>query len=486
MKSTKIVVLFSIVLTFFVIAQFHERGIAQSQARIEIQPFLSGLSSPLFITHSRDGSGRLFVVEQPGRIQVFQPGSTAGSIFLDISARVLFGGERGLLGLTFHPRFAENRRFFVNYTRRPDGATVIAEYRVRADNPNLADNTETGLLTIPQPFANHNGGMVEFGPDGFLYIGMGDGGSANDPGNRAQNTEELLGKMLRIDVDRPDGQRLYSSPITNPFSGPAPGRDEIFAVGLRNPFRFSFDRLNGDLVVGDVGQNAVEEVDLVTVGANLGWRVFEGTRCTNLGPAACDPGSFTAPITQYNHTGGRCSITGGHVYRGSKSSLPFGSYIFGDFCTGEIFLFQNGAQRLLLDTNLSISSFGEDEAGELFVVSLSGTISRIVNPDAVEPAPVSISSFIVRKRASGVVIDPVTTRPNGKKFDIIVRGTGFQAGAVVLVNGVQMNTDPGAPPAEELIAKLRRPTLAVAGLFPVQVVNPDGGQSNVLMLRVSE
>ena len=212
------------------------------------------------------------------RIPVLQAGSVSPTLFLDMSSRVLYGGERGLLGLAFHPQFSSNRRFFVNYTRRFDGATVIAEYRVSAANPNVADTTETVLLTIPQPYENHNGGMIEFGPDGYLYIGMGDGGSGNDPGNRAQNLEELLGKMLRIDADRPQ-----IPPPGNPFVG-APGRDEIFAYGFRNPWRFSFDRLTGELYAGDVGQSAREEVDIVTRGGNYGWRVFEGTRCTNLGP----------------------------------------------------------------------------------------------------------------------------------------------------------------------------------------------------------
>ena len=213
---------------------------------------------PVYLTNAKDGTNRRFIVQQRGQILVLQPGSSSPTLFLDISNRVLYGGERGLLGLAFHPQFSSNRRFFVNYTRRFDGATVIAEYRVSAGNPNVADTTETVLLTIPQPYENHNGGMIEFGPDGYLYIGMGDGGSGNDPGNRAQNLEELLGKMLRIDVDRPQ-----IPPPGNPFVG-APGRDEIFAYGFRNPWRFSFDRLTGELYVGDVGQSAREEIDIVT------------------------------------------------------------------------------------------------------------------------------------------------------------------------------------------------------------------------------
>jgi len=294
---------------------------------IVLDPVLtSNLSSPLYVTHAHDGSNRLFIVEQPGRIKVLQPGATVPAIFLDITSLVLSGGEQGLLGLAFHPDYPNDRRFFVDYTRRPDGATVIAEYRVSASNPNVAETGGVTLLTIPQPFSNHNGGMVSFGPDGFLYIGTGDGGSGNDPGNRAQNVDELLGKILRIDVDHPENaSKLYSSPPGNPFFGSLPGRDEIFAYGMRNPWRFSFDRATGQIYAGDVGQNAVEEVDIVTPGGNYGWRVFEGTRCTNLDPASCSAGVFIPPIAEYVHSGGRCSVTGGYVYRGTKLTLPLGA-----------------------------------------------------------------------------------------------------------------------------------------------------------------
>ena len=285
-----------------------------------LQPYLSGLSSPLFLTHAGDGTNRIFVVEQGGRIKVVQPGSTTPTVFLDISSRLVAGGEQGLLGLAFHPGYAGNGRFFVDYTRSGDGATVIAEYHVSGD-PNVADPTESVLLTIPQPFANHNGGMLAFGFDGDLYIGMGDGGSANDPGNRAQDINNLLGKILRIDVSVPG---TYSSPPDNPFAGATPGADEIFAVGMRNPFRFSFDRLTGALWVGDVGQNAWEEVDVVTLGGNYGWRIFEGSHCSGNDPGLCGGSGFTGPVTEYSHVSGRCSITGGYVYRGSSGALPVG------------------------------------------------------------------------------------------------------------------------------------------------------------------
>lgn len=358
-------------------------SLAQAQnSNLQLQPVLTGLSSPVLVTNARDGRNRLFIVEQTGKIKVLQPGATTATEFLNIQSKIVSGGERGLLGLAFHPQFKMNRRFFVNYTRASDGATVIAEYHASANDPNIADTTETVLLTIAQPFANHNGGMVEFGPDGFLYIGMGDGGSANDPGNRAQNVNELLGKMLRIDVDHANGGVPYSSPASNPFFGNIAGLDEIFAVGLRNPWRFSFDRVTGQLYAGDVGQGAREEVDIITLGGNYGWRIFEGTRCTNNDPTLCTPGNFIAPILEYDHTNGRCSITGGYVYRGARQTLPLGTYVYSDYCTGEIFTAANGSSSVLLTAGGSVSSLGEDEAGEIYVVIHSGTISRLVNSNS--------------------------------------------------------------------------------------------------------
>jgi hypothetical protein len=342
----------------------------------------SGLSFPLYVTSAHDGSNRLFILEQPGRIKVLQPGQSTPTVFLDITSKVKTGGELGLLGLAFHPQYSSNRRFFVNYTRRPDSTTVIAEYRVSESDPNAAETEETVILTIDQPFDNHNGGMIEFGPDGFLYIGMGDGGNGGDPGNRAQNLEELLGKMLRIDIDNPESStKLYSSPSTNPFFGSTPGRDEIYAVGLRNPWRYSFDRGTGQLYAGDVGQNEVEEVDVITLGSNLGWKKYEGSRCFS-GP--CSSGTFVFPIVEYTNTGGsgRCSVTGGYVYRGTRSTLPTGAYVYADYCSGEIFMLEGGAQSVLLDTARRVSSFGEDEAGEIYVVDHTGGIYRMTNPEA--------------------------------------------------------------------------------------------------------
>jgi glucose/arabinose dehydrogenase len=351
-------------------------GSAQA-VRIDLVTALSGFTQPVYLTNADDGTGRRFIVEQPGRILVAQRAASVSTVFLDIQSRVLSGGEQGLLGLAFHPQYATNGRFFVNYTRRPDGATVIAEYHVSSTDPNQGDpNTEVVFLVIAQPYANHNGGMIEFGQDGYLYIGMGDGGSGNDPENYAQNIEALLGKMLRIDIDHPESMTvLYSSPTTNPFYGPTPGRDEIYALGFRNPWRFSFDRSNGVLYLGDVGQDAIEEIDVVSLGQNHGWRVWEGNQCTGLDP--CATAGFTFPIAQYTQSSGRCAITGGYVYRGSDGSLPAGAYVYGDFCTGEIFMLSDGEQTLLLNTPHNISSFGEDESGEIYVVTYGGTIFRI-------------------------------------------------------------------------------------------------------------
>ena len=434
---------------------------------IELEPRLSGLSSPIFITHAGDGTNRLFIVEQGGRILVLQPGSTAPTEFLNIASKISSGGERGLLGLAFHPQFENNRRFFVNYTRSGDGATVIAEYRASQSNPNIANTAETPILTISQPFSNHNGGILAFGPDGFLYIGMGDGGSANDPGNRAQNVNELLGKILRIDIDQPNGQIPYSSPSNNPFFGPTTGRDEIFAVGLRNPWRFSFDRLTGELYAGDVGQNVIEEIDIITRGGNYGWRVFEGTRCAN-DPLLCPSMAQIAPIAEYSHTGGRCSITGGYVYRGSRSTMMLGSYIYGDFCTGEIFMLMNGAQTRLLDTSLSISSFGEDEAGEIYVVGIGGTVHHIKGPQDTEPPPPVINSAFVRRRSTGELLDPITTKNKGKKYEVVVRGTGFPPSAVIVSNGQELGTT--GVIVGELIGRLKNSMLRNSGPLVIEVV----------------
>lgn len=359
----------------------------QTQPRSDALPPLAvtpivtaGLVQPLYVTHAGDGSGRLFIVEQGGRIRLLSQGTLQSAPFLDISDLVLAGGERGLLGLAFHPDYARNGRLFVSYTRQPDGATVVAEYR-RGSQADQADQQERRLMVVPQPFANHNGGMIAFGPDGTLYIGRGDGGGRGDPDNRGQNPNELLGKILRLDVDRGEP---YAIPADNPYASGG-GRPEIYALGLRNPWRFSFDRETGSLWVGDVGQYLWEEVDLVVRGGNYGWRLMEGRHCFSP-QTGCDRPGLQLPILEYGHEAGRCSITGGYVYRGSSRSALKGLYVYGDYCSGEIFGARleagaqprvNGGPQVLLRSGLRISSFGEDEAGELYVVDHGGGVYRL-------------------------------------------------------------------------------------------------------------
>ncbi|HNP28309.1 MAG TPA: PQQ-dependent sugar dehydrogenase [Nitrospirales bacterium] len=340
---------------------------------VELQPVVAhDFSKPVFLTGSPDQTHRLFVVEQDGHIVILNEGKKKSTPFLNIADRLATGGERGLLGLAFHPQYSANGRFFVNYTREKDGATVIAEYRVSSD-PDQATPTETTRLIIPQPYSNHNGGMIAFGPDALLYIGMGDGGAGGDPENRAQDRESLLGKILRIDVDGPPP---YGIPADNPFVGQQ-GQPEIFALGLRNPWRFSFDRQTGELWAGDVGQNLWEEIDVIAKGNNYGWRLLEGTHCFNPATNCEVTKSLVPPVTEYRHEQGRCSVTGGYVYRGKRLPALYGVYVFGDYCTGEIWGYRDGQTTQLLDTDLRIASFGEDREGELYVIGHQGKIFQI-------------------------------------------------------------------------------------------------------------
>ena len=265
---------------------------AQGSLTITLDDVVGGLTNPVYLTHAGDGSGRLFVVEQAGKIRIVQDGSLLSIPFLDIQNRVTSGGEMGLLSVAFHPSYKSNRRFFVNYTdRRPNLKTIVAEYQASAAKPNIAGTTEKVVLTIDQPYDNHNGGQLQFGPDGYLYIGMGDGGSGGDPQGNGQNKNALLGKLLRIDVDR---DSPYGVPAGNPFVGVS-GADEIWALGLRNPWRFSFDRANGRLFAADVGQNLYEEVDIINRAGNYGWNVMEGAHCYSP-PTGCDTTGLELPI----------------------------------------------------------------------------------------------------------------------------------------------------------------------------------------------
>ncbi len=350
-------------------------SLAPAYEAVEI---VGGLSAPLFVTAPPGDDSRIFIVEQGGLIRIFdfEEGLLA-TPFLDLTGIVSCCGERGLLGLAFHPDYANNGYFYLNHTRwasscaGDDECTKIVRYEV-SGNPNLADpGSREELLEISQPFGNHNGGMIEFGPgDGHLYIGMGDGGSGGDPYNLSQNPTSLLGKMLRIDVD---GGFPYAIPTDNPFVGEAP-LDEIWALGLRNPWRFSFDRATGDMWIGDVGQNAWEEVDHQPAsssgGENYGWRLMEGAHCYDP-PTDCDDGSLTYPVHEYSHGSG-CSITGGYLYRGSATELQ-GLYLFADYCNGRVWALDPSdysVEEIFTDENFgNITSFGEDAAGEVYLMA---------------------------------------------------------------------------------------------------------------------
>ena len=350
-----------------------------SSVAIELEPFVEGLEAPLLLTHAGDRSGRAFVVEQGGTIRTIADGEVAPEPFLDISDKTEGGGEQGLLGLAFHPDFERDGRFFVNYTDLA-GDTVVASYR--ADGPSADPNSEEVLLKIDQPYSNHNGGHLEFGPDGYLYIATGDGGSAGDPQDNGQNRDSLLGKLLRIDVDAAEG---YDVPDDNPFADGRDGAPEVWAYGLRNPWRFSFDRATDTLWVGDVGQGELEEINRVpqdAPGLNFGWNEMEGSRCFE--GSDCDTSDKILPITEYGHDQG-CSVTGGFVYRGDDFQELQGGYFFADYCSGHIWAIDSEARgpvdpTLLFSSERALSSFGLDEAGELYVTDIgAGEVLRVVS-----------------------------------------------------------------------------------------------------------
>lgn len=343
---------------------------------VKLEPYLSGFSFPLYVTTAKDGTKTLYVVEQGGTIKIVNNANIQEKPFLDIQDRVKSGGERGLLGLTCSPQFKKNKKFYVNYTHEEKGElkTRISEFR--------SDNTsrEKVILEFDQPYSNHNGGGIEFGPDGFLYIGTGDGGFRGDPHNNSQNLSTLLGKILRIDVS---SKEPYSIPKDNPFVSQKEARGEIWAYGLRNPWRFSFDRKTHLLIAGDVGQDLWEEIDIIEKGKNYGWRVMEGNHCYR--PSKnCSQKGLTLPVYEYGRKEGQ-SITGGYIYRGKKLKSLYGWYIYGDYAEGRIWGIKfKGSEilehKLLLDTHLSISSFGEDHDGEIFVIDHDGgVIYRLVS-----------------------------------------------------------------------------------------------------------
>ena len=357
--------------------------------RIDLRTVARGFDQPVFAADPADGSARLFVVEQPGRIRIVRDGKIFATPFLDIADLVSCCGERGLLGLALAPGFGKTTgAFFVDYTDR-NGDTVIARGTAGANGASNTGGPLRNMLQIGQPFANHNGGMLAFGPDGDLYIGMGDGGSGGDPRGNGQSVRTLLGKILRIDVISDPGTDRYLVPKTNPLVAQAEAKPEIWAVGMRNPWRFSFDRANGDLWIGDVGQDEVEEIDVGRAanggggGVNYGWNRMEGTHCFS-SIVGCDQTGVTAPFTEYEHGSGDCAVIGGYVYRGRAIPALQGTYLFGDECSGMIRAVAAGGPSgqqpvVLLESRRAISSFGEDEAGELYVTDLaSGDLLQVV------------------------------------------------------------------------------------------------------------
>lgn len=363
---------------------------SQPAIPVTLQRVLTGLTAPTSIAHA--GDSRLFITSQEGFISILENGALRAEPFLDIRGLVSRGGERGLLGLAFHPRYTQNGRFFVYYTNR-NGDISIARYQA-SGNPNRADAASGRvLLNIPKPFGNHNGGQLQFGPDGYLYAGTGDGGGAGDPSCFAQKEDTLLGKLLRLDVDaNVDTPPFYGIPPTNP----TPGR-EIWAKGLRNPWRFSFDRRTGDLWIGDVGQGEREEIDFQPAGTpggrNYGWKPMEGSACFStdacpVGTPPCNSPALTKPVLEYTHAQGECSVTGGYVSRGPNLPHVYGAYFFGDLCTGRLWaaVRQGGGLgvRLLPSRAQSVTTFGEDRAGNLWLATGDGDLYRLVPQNPVD------------------------------------------------------------------------------------------------------
>ena len=417
---------------------------ADSNPVIALEPVVGGLDHPVLVTNA--GDARLFIVEQTGRIRIVSGGSLLATPFLNIASQISTGGERGLLGLAFHPDYVANGRFFVFYTRT-DGDLQVSEFLRSDSDANLADaGSERPILQIEHSaYSNHNGGMLAFGPDGYLYVGTGDGGGGGDPLGSGQNRDSRLGKLLRIDIDTASPSVPYDVPPTNPFVGTA-GDDLIWSYGLRNPWRFSFDPATDDLWIGDVGQGAWEEVDVARSsagggrGLNFGWNVLEGDHCYNA--TTCVRTGKTAPVAEYPHGTGDCAIGGGYVYRGAASPLLVGRYLFGDYCSGRIWSLEAAgptpqAEVLLADTTLQISSFGEDAAGEIYVVALVGTIYRIVEAQVSRRA--GSDRYGTAAAISAAVFDPgvpVVYVATGQNYPDAIAGgpaAAAEGGPVLLV-----------------------------------------------------
>lgn len=357
---------------------------ALSSGQLQVIRVTGGLSSPLGVTQAGDGSGRLFIVQRGGLVRVVKGGTLQSGNFLNVSSLTDGSGERGLLGLAFHPNFSSNGYVYVYYTRQSDGDIMVTRLTANASRTFADLDTAYHILRIDHPRTNHNGGAMVFGPDGYLYLGTGDGGGSNDPDNNGQDKDSLLGKILRIDVNGTGSGTFdhYAIPADNPFVGAA-GADSVWAWGLRNPWRITFDRETGNLFIGDVGQDRYEEVNresnASTGGRNFGWDIMEGKHCRVSG--CTPPANDVLPVAEYTHSLG-CSITGGYVYRGSHRDLQ-GQYVFGDFCSGRIWTMPNAGSAITIrrDTGLMISSFGESQSGELYVTDLNGALYRVIAPE---------------------------------------------------------------------------------------------------------
>ncbi len=424
-------------------------NVAQSQLQIESAfPNLT-FQQPVDIQNAGDGSNRIFIVEQRGIISVFQNSQSISSkkTFLDISDKVLSGGELGLLGLAFHPDYKNNGYFFVDYTTDNPRRTVISRFKVNAADPDKADrNSEVILLEVNQPYSNHNGGQTSFGPDGYLYISLGDGGSGGDPQNNSQNLSSLLGKILRIDINKKEGVLNYAIPPDNPFKGNSSlYREEIFAFGLRNVWRFSFDFNSKKLWAADVGQNAWEEIDLIEKGGNYGWRCYEGNHSYNTN--GCSGVNYIKPIWEYGHNSdGGFSITGGFVYRGRNASELLGKYIYADYVSGKIWSLElNGSvvnNTLIFASAGSISTFGEDENRELYFANYSnGKIYKFKGIPVTKVGKVDLPSEFELKQNFPNPFNPstvisyqssVTSKVSLKIYDLLGREVE------TLVNQVQL------------------------------------------------
>lgn len=423
--------------TFFFLFLLSCVASAQHMPSYKLQEAFPHLSfdNPVDLQHAGDGTNRLFVVSQRGLISVFKndPFTKSAQTFLDIRDKVIAGGELGLLGLAFHPDFEQNGYFYVNYTAANPLRSIVSRYSVTKTDPDTADK-ESGLILfqVKQPFPNHNGGQLAFGPDGYLYIALGDGGSAGDPQNNGQDRSSFLGKILRIDVNNSSGDTLYGIPPDNPFAGNTKGfKEEIYSYGLRNPWRLSFDFVTGWLWAGDVGQNSWEEIDLIKKGENYGWRVMEGNHCYH--PSPCNTTGLTLPVWEYGHDHlGGCSITGGYVYRGKKNPELIGKYLYGDYCTGRIWALRYDGEHaatntLLLQEDVNISSFGIDKDNELFICDLNGKIYTL-STSAPSPMPTTTPSQTVTPLSTpSPTPDPIR---KGKIFGYVVNNKGNPIKAV--------------------------------------------------------